>query len=99
MVPQRPGLIGRPGWVRSSAWIWDFSSIDRTTGCAGGVHIEADNVFDLLGEGGIVGTLERADAMRLEVVCLPNALHRAQRQADRLSHRSAGPGGCFAGGP
>ena len=61
------------------------------------VHIEADNVFDLLGEGGIVGTLERADAMRLEVVCLPNALHRAQRQADRLSHRSAGPVGRFAG--
>src|SRR5882762_2783846 len=61
------------------------------------VHIEADNVFDLLGEGGIVGTLERADAMRLEVVCLPNALHRAQRQADRLGHRSAGPVGRFAG--
>ena len=42
------------------------------------VHIEPDNVFDLLGEGGIVGPLERADAMRLEVVRLPNALDRAQ---------------------
>src|SRR4051812_38148733 len=48
------------------------------------VHIKADNVFDLLGESGIAGTLERADAMRLEVVRLPNALYRAQRQADRL---------------
>ena len=27
---------GSPGWVRSSAWIWLFSSTDRTTACAGG---------------------------------------------------------------
>ena len=33
---QRPGLIGSPGWVRSSAWIWLFSSIDSTTAWAGG---------------------------------------------------------------
>ena len=26
-----PGVIGSPGWVRSSAWIWLFSSIDSTT--------------------------------------------------------------------
>ena len=31
-----PGLIGNPGWVRSSAWIWLFSSIDSTTVWAGG---------------------------------------------------------------
>src|ERR1700687_4953461 len=36
MVPQRPGLSGRPGCVRSSAWIWLFSSIDSTTACARG---------------------------------------------------------------
>ena len=35
-VWQRPGLIGSPGWVRSSAWIWLFSSIDSTTAWAGG---------------------------------------------------------------
>jgi hypothetical protein len=29
MVPQRPFLSGRPGWVRSSAWICDFSSTHR----------------------------------------------------------------------
>src|SRR6516162_5805124 len=29
-------LIGKPGWVRSSAWICDFSSTDNTTACAGG---------------------------------------------------------------
>ena len=36
MVPRFPGLSGRPGWVRSSAWIWLFSSIDSTTAWAGG---------------------------------------------------------------
>ena len=29
-------LIGRPGWVRSSAWIWLFSSTDSTMAWAGG---------------------------------------------------------------
>ena len=36
MVPARPFFIGRPGWVRSSAWICDFSSTDSTTAWAGG---------------------------------------------------------------
>jgi hypothetical protein len=31
MVPALPGFNGSPGWVRSSAWICDFSSIDSTT--------------------------------------------------------------------
>ena len=34
--PARPGFIGRPGWVRSRAWIWLFSSTERTTAWAGG---------------------------------------------------------------
>jgi hypothetical protein len=37
MVPQRPFFIGKPGWVRSSVWIWLFSSLDRTTACSGGL--------------------------------------------------------------
>src|SRR5271155_1326420 len=35
-VPQRPGFSGSPGWVRSSAWICDFSSTLSTMACAGG---------------------------------------------------------------
>jgi hypothetical protein len=31
MVPARPRFRGNPGCVRSSAWIWLFSSIDKTT--------------------------------------------------------------------
>src|SRR4051812_25246730 len=36
IVPARPFFIGRPGWVRSSAWICDFSSTERTMAWAGG---------------------------------------------------------------
>ena len=39
-APQRdaslPFFIGRPGWLRSSAWIWLFSSTDNTMAWAGG---------------------------------------------------------------
>jgi hypothetical protein len=29
-------LQGKPGWVRSSAWIWLFSSMDSTSAFSGG---------------------------------------------------------------
>src|SRR5213082_1214586 len=32
MVPQRPFFMGKPGWVRSSAWIWLFSSARSPVG-------------------------------------------------------------------
>jgi len=28
--------IGSIGWLRSSAWIWDFSSTHNTMACSGG---------------------------------------------------------------
>ncbi len=36
MVPQRPFFMGSPGCVRSSAWIWLFSSTHSTSACCGG---------------------------------------------------------------
>ena len=35
MVPARPFLSGSPGWVRSKAWTWLFSSQHRTIACSG----------------------------------------------------------------
>ena len=32
----RPFFIGKPGWVRSRACIWLFSSTDNTNACSGG---------------------------------------------------------------
>jgi hypothetical protein len=45
------------------------------------------------GEGRIARALEGAQAMRLQVVRPPDALHRAHREPHRLGHRSAGPMG------
>jgi hypothetical protein len=35
--PAPPRFIGRPGWVRSRAWIWLFSSTDKTMAWSGGL--------------------------------------------------------------
>ena len=59
--------------------------------------VEADDILELGGEIGIVGALEGAHPVRLEVVRLPDPLHRAQADAARLGHRPAGPVGCLAG--
>jgi hypothetical protein len=60
------------------------------------VHVEADDVLDLGGEVRVVGPLEGADAVRLQAVDLPDALHGAEADADRLGHFAAGPvGGVF----
>ena len=57
----------------------------------GRVHVEADDVLDLLGELGIVGALEGANGVRLQPVRLPQALNGAQADADGFGHRAAGP--------
>ncbi len=61
------------------------------------VHVQPDDVLHLGREGGIAGALEGAQAMGLEAVGLPDALHGAQADADCLGHRPAGPVGDRAG--
>src|ERR1700746_2574384 len=80
MVAQRPFFVGRPGWVRSRAWIWLFSSRLQHDGVGGSIDIETDHLLELVGEFGIVGALERAHPMGLQPVPLPDASHR--READ-----------------
>ena len=60
------------------------------------MHVETDDVLDLLGEGGIVGTLEGPQAMRGQIVGLPDALDGGERQARRPGHGPAGPVGGLA---
>jgi hypothetical protein len=57
----------------------------------GRLHVEADNILDLLGELGVVGAFEGANAVRLQPMRLPQALHGAQAHADGLGHGAAGP--------
>jgi hypothetical protein len=46
-VQAEPFFMGRFDWVRSNAWIWDFSSTPSTTVWAGGPAIKAAQVADL----------------------------------------------------
>jgi hypothetical protein len=64
--------------------------VDRLLSVEGRVRVETDDVLDLLGELGIVGELEGANAVRLQPVRLPQALHGAQTDADGFGHVAAG---------
>jgi hypothetical protein len=55
------------------------------------VDVEADDIAQLGGELGIGGQLELADAMRLQPVRAPDALHRVGADAGPLGHRARGP--------
>lgn len=55
------------------------------------VHIEADDILDLLGKLWIGRPLEGSDAMRLEAMLLPEALHRPQRDPHDFRHGAACP--------
>ena len=85
--------MGSPGWVRSSAWIWLFSSIESTIAWSGRVDVEADHVPDLVREGRIARQLELSEAVRSEAVSPPDLLYRGNGARDRLGHRPAGPMG------
>ena len=93
MVAQRPFFIGRPGWVRSSAWICDFSSNAEHHRMGGRVDIEPDHLLELVGEFGVVGELEGAHPMRLQTLPGPDPAHRGRADPDRPGHRRRGPVG------
>ena len=63
----------------------------------GRVHVEADDVLDLGGEGRVIGLLEGSDAMGLEAMSLPDALNGAQTDADGFGHHATRPMGCGFG--
>ena len=66
--------------------------IDREDdGMGGRVHIEPDDILDLLAEGWVLRPLEGAPPVGLEVMRFPNPLDRSQRQVDDLGHRPTGP--------
>ena len=60
------------------------------------IDIEPDDIAQLVDELGIPGEFELPDAMRLEPVRTPDALHGADAHACRSAHRRTGPVGRFA---
>lgn len=73
---------GSPGWVRSRAWIWLFSSAQKTRALSGGLRVEPDHVRQLLDELGIAADLERAGLMRLEPMRVPDPMDGFRADAD-----------------
>ncbi len=68
--------------------------VDREhDGMARWFEIEADDVAQLLGELRVLRELERAQAMGLQLVIGPDALHRGQRDADLPGHHPSRPMG------
>jgi hypothetical protein len=62
----------------------------------GRIDVEADDVFEFLGKFRIVRQLERADAMRRELVGFENPLYRTQAHPCGFRQHPAGPVGCFS---
>ena len=78
MVWRRPALIGSPGWVRSSAWIWLFFIERKHHSMGWRIDIEPDDVGELGGKAGVARALEGAEAMWLQLV-------RRQMRCNELS--------------
>ena len=55
------------------------------------INVEADDVFELLGELGIVRQFECANAVRGKLIGRENALHRAQANARRVRQHPPRP--------
>ena len=83
-----PGCIGSVFWVRSSAWIWDFSSTHSTTAFSGGCQVQPDHVGDLGDQLGVGGELERLGPPRLDPVVAPGPQHRRVRRSAAASASS-----------
>jgi hypothetical protein len=58
-----PGSIGRTGWERSSAWIWDLLVHAQHHCTLGRVVIQPDDIDDLVDNSGSV------DSLKLSVRC------------------------------
>jgi hypothetical protein len=74
MVAGRPGFIGNPGCALQGL---DLALlIHRKDDRVGGrIDIEPDHVLQSLGELRVAGEFEGADAVQLQAVCIPDALH------------------------
>jgi hypothetical protein len=61
------------------------------------IHVEADDVLDLLGESKVIRELQTAHPIRLEAMSIRDALDRPQEDPDGLRHGAAGPVGDLTG--
>ena len=84
---------GRTGCVRSSAWIWLFSSTQSTSARSGGERYRPTMSRTLSTKCGSLESLERLRAVRLQAEGAPDAPDRRVRKAAFLGHRAQRPMG------
>lgn len=82
-----PTCICNVGAIRSSSWIWDFSSAQSTIAFSGGFMQEPEDVGDVAGQFRIGGELERLRQPRLHPVFTPYLRHSAVRDTDASGQR------------
>src|SRR4029434_2117198 len=97
MVWARPAFNGSAGWVRSSAWVWLFSSTDKTRACSGGFIYSPHDGFQFLGEVGVPTDFESLNQVRLQTMSMPNTAHAGFADAYNLRHGPCAPMGGVAG--
>ncbi len=82
----RPGFIGRsPGWVRSSTWIWLFSSTESTRAVRRRVEVKANDIAQFGGKERVAAELEDPQPMPDETM----GVHCPARPMGSLVRRSA----------
>jgi hypothetical protein len=81
-----PRCRGGIGWVRSSAWIWDFSSTHSTTAFSGRARSRPSTSVTLPTSSGSVENPERL---------VPSAAHRSPRDRDRDADPAAEAAGRY----
>jgi len=91
MVPARTFLSGQPGLGSVERLDLALFVDAEHDGVHRRIDVEPDDVAQLAGEVRVLGQLELPDAMRLEPVGAPDALHGTDADARRLGHRRAGP--------
>jgi hypothetical protein len=84
--------MGNPGWVRSRAWIWLFSSTQKRRP-VGWIEVKPDHVLRLGREVLVARDFEGFDRMRLEPVRAPYPLDTAVGDPCRRSHAAQAPVG------
>jgi len=86
-----PGIIGKTGCSRSSAWIWLFLVKAKDKGSVGWREVKADDIAYLVDEQRIVRQLEGLAAVRLQAERRPHTADRRMRKAGFSCHRTDRP--------
>ncbi len=76
-MPARPFFMGRPGWVRSRAWIWLLFVDAQDQSLVRRIEVEPDHVLHLGGKVPVARNFESLDQMRFQSVRLLYPLHTA----------------------